>query len=434
MNRYGLRVPIAALLAIVLAAVVPAPPALAQSAHDSTRSAGDGRGPTLTLAEALRLAAERSPLLLDAAGRRLARTGDASRLAVFPNPHLEWRREGMGASVAADDFLTVAVPLDVTGRRFVARAAARATDRSAVADSQAVASNVLFQAARAYHRAALGTALRQAAERQREAMVAIAGYDSTRWREGAVSEGTALRTALEADRGRAQAALAAVDAERLHAALAQAVGVAADSLGEPLPPGALADLSPLPAPGSVDALQARAASQRPELRAARAAVEAAERRATVERLGMLGDVTVGGGSRSSGGERGGTVSVGVSLPLLDRNGPARQVARGELLQAQAALRQAELAVHAEVAAAAASYERLRTGLLPIAPGTGARGVDVARIVQAAYREGGATLFELLDAQRAAAELDAAALRWLTDLQLARLDLLQALGDPLPEAF
>src|SRR5688572_19239215 len=114
MNRHGLPVPIAALLAVVLATVVPAPAVLAQSAPASPPPAGDGNGSPLTLAEALRLAAERHPLLLDAAGRRQVRTGDASRLAAFANPHLEWRREGMGATAPVDEFVTVALPLDVT--------------------------------------------------------------------------------------------------------------------------------------------------------------------------------------------------------------------------------------------------------------------------------------------------------------------------------
>ncbi len=374
------------------------------------------------------------PLLVDAAGRRLARVGGASERAAFPNPHLEWRREGMGAAAPTDEFITAVLPIDITGRRFVARGAAGATDRSAVADSQAVANSVLFDAARAYHLAALGASLQLAAERQRTALVEIARYDSTRWREGAASEGAALRTSLEADRGRAKAALVAVDAERLHSALAVAVGVAADSLGDPMPLGVESMLPALPALPALDSLQSVAVAQRPELRAAMAAVEAAERRVKVERLVAVGDVSIGGGTRNSGGDRGGTISIGMSIPLLDRNGPARQVAHGELLQARSALRQAELQVRAEVATAAAAYERLRSNLLPLAPGAGARGAEVAQIVQAAYREGGATLFELLDAQRAAAELDEAALRWITDLQLARLDLLQALGEPLPEAF
>lgn len=389
----------------------------------------------LTLSDALRLAATHNPMLQSAAGRRLSRVGSASQLSAFANPHLEWRREGVGASAPTDEFLTVALPVDITGRRLVARGAVSATDRSAVADSQAVARAVLFDAARAYHRAALGAALHQAAERRRSALTAIAVFDSTRWREGAVAEGVALRTALEADRGSAEAALAAVDADRLRAELARALGVAADSLGMPSPlhAGSLQGPAALSALTDLESLQARALAQRPELLAARAAVEAAERRATSERLGMLGDVTVGGGTRSSGGDRGATMSVGFSFPLLDRNGPARQVARGELLQARAALRETELAIRAQVAAAAASYERLHASLSPLASNVGTRGADVAQIVQAAYREGGATLFELLDAQRAAADLDAAALRWITDLQVARLDLLQALGDPLPEA-
>ena len=414
--------------------------AAAQSATAGAPPARDARGEpgatmpaVLTLAEALKLAAANHPLLQDAAGRRLLRVGEASSLAAFANPHVEWRREGIDATGGADDFLTVALPLALTGRQLLARGVVGATDRAATADSQSVARAVLFDAARAWHRAALAVALADVADRQRTAMGELARYDSTRWREGAVAEGVALRTALEADRSSAGVAMASVQVSRQRASLAGALGVPSTTLPPPPPltTAALADLGPLP---PLDSLRVRAIAQRPEMRAARAAVQAAERREMVERLGVFGDVALAGGTRRSGGETSGIVALGISVPLLDRNGPARQRAHGELLRARAALRQTELAIGAEVAAAAESYERLRTGVLPIANGAGARGTDIAQIVQAAYREGGATLLELLDARRAAAEIDAAALQWITDLELARLDLLQALGDPLPEAF
>ena len=415
-----------ALLGLLLAAR----PAPAQPARASTPASPAG---VLTLAEALHLAAAHHPLLLDAAGRRLLRLGEAASLAAFANPHVEWRREGLGAAGGATDFLTVGLPLALTGRRLVARGVVRATDRAATADSVAVAHDVLFDAARAWHRAALAAALADVADRQHTTMLELARYDSTRWREGAVAEGVALRTALEADRSSGGLAMARVEASRQQAALATALGVPAGSLPppQPLTVARLSDLGALP---PLDSLQALAVAQRPELRAARAALQAAERRVTVERLGVFGDVALGGGARRTGGETSGILAVGVSVPLLDRNGPARQRAHGELLRAQAALRQTELALGAQVAAAAAAYERLRSSVLPIANGAGARGADVAQIVQAAYREGGATLLELLDAQRAAAETDATALRWITDLELARLELLQALGEPLPETF
>lgn len=420
-------------LAPVIALLAPTPVALGQGASPPSEATARAL-PPLTLAEALRLSLENSPRLRLAAGDRLVRVGQAAERSALPNPHFEWRREGTGTAAGVDDFINIALPLDITGRRFVARGAVAATRRSAVADSVAVARAVAFDAARAYHRASLAVALAASASRQQEALEGVARYDSTRWREGAAAELVALRAGLEAGRSRAATARARMEVDRLHSDLAVVLGLPADSLGEPLPltlertePSAF---PPLPA---LEELGTRALAARPEVQAASEAVRAAELAVRVERLGALGDVTVGGGTRRSGGETGGTVSVGMYVPLLDRNGPARQRANGELIRARAEQRRVELAILADVARAAAEYERLRHGLAADVAGDGARGAEVAGILQAAYREGGATLLELLDAQRAAAETDAAVLRWLADLELARLDLLQALGAPYPDA-
>ena len=45
----------------------------------------------------------------------------------------------------------------------------------------------------------------------------------------------------------------------------------------------------------------------------------------------------------------------------------------------------------------------------------------------AYAAGGGTLLELLDARRARAEALAAVFRWIADVQIARVDLLRAVG-------
>jgi outer membrane protein, heavy metal efflux system len=56
-----------------------------------------------------------------------------------------------------------------------------------------------------------------------------------------------------------------------------------------------------------------------------------------------------------------------------------------------------------------------------------RGRDVATIARVAYREGQASLVELLDAERASADALFAHIRWVADAWLARLELERALG-------
>ena len=62
------------------------------------------------------------------------------------------------------------------------------------------------------------------------------------------------------------------------------------------------------------------------------------------------------------------------------------------------------------------------------------GAEVARIADASYREGAITLMELLDAERANADLRAALARWTADVALARMEVNRALGAPIEEGL
>ncbi|HEY9429686.1 MAG TPA: hypothetical protein VIR34_21165, partial [Gemmatimonadaceae bacterium] len=62
------------------------------------------------------------------------------------------------------------------------------------------------------------------------------------------------------------------------------------------------------------------------------------------------------------------------------------------------------------------------------------GAEVARIAEASYREGAITLMELLDAERAHADLRAALARWSADVALARMEVNRALGAPIEEGL
>ena len=163
---------------------------------------------------------------------------------------------------------------------------------------------------------------------------------------------------------------------------------------------------------------------------------------SARRLGTLPALGVQAGSKRTSGFNTGTIQIGMSLPLFDRNGGNRQRAQGALMVAQGELRALDAALEADVIAASRAYSLLSDELARTVRGTSAgartldeRGRTVADIAVVAYREGAISLFELLDAERLHAEVRNAALRAATDVQLARLDLARALGlaadDPLP---
>lgn len=396
------------------ASIAPAAPAPEQAAP-------------LTLRDAVRIARERRPLIQAAAGHVRAIRGEARQDGAFPNPTLGWQREGIGDTLDEDRFLTAELPIDLSGRRLAVRAAGNAAVRGARADSLALLRQVEYDAAAAYIHAALALELLAVEAARREAIEGIAAFDAIRLAEGAVAEVAAMRTRLEADRARLAEAEARAEASRALAELAHALALPVDSVRrlEPVPFPALA-------PPSLEAMLERAITDRPELQAARAEAEAARHRRSAARRGLVPEFALVGGVKETGGERGAIFGVSVPVPLFDRNGGARERAAGELLIADALVRDAESRVRAEVTAAVLAYEELLTALPADRKALGSDGEEVARIMEAAYREGGASLVEVLEARHAAADARASELRWAAQLQLALLDLNRATGAPIVE--
>jgi cobalt-zinc-cadmium efflux system outer membrane protein len=391
-----------------------------------------GEPDTLTVSGAVATALANHPALGAAGGRRQAAVGLARQRAAVPNPTVEWRSENLASPLERDVFFTVAQPLDLTGRRLALRAEARAVDSRSAADSVAAARTVATDAARAFWRAGLARGLLDVAVVQRADAQRLADFEQRRAREGAVAELSALRTALEVDRARVAEAAVRAEWSRSLAELARALGVA---------PSAVPSVPPLRlnAPRSIvlpDAARAEADAlgSRPEVLALRAGVDASRRRVSAERRSVLSDVALQAGAKRTAGYATRVVGIAVPFPLFDRNAGARAAAAGELRLAEAELATGERAVRAEVAGAIDALRALLDPAVPRADSLVARAEEVARIADAAYAAGGGSLLELLDARRARADAVAAALRWSTDLRLARLELNRVLGAPLLNAL
>jgi len=395
------------------------------------------QGPAFTLADAATLARRQHPLLTAAGGRRQAMTGAARQESVLPNPIFEWRKENYGSPLPRDEFVSIGMPVDLYGRRVALRSARGFVASRARSDSSTTARDVEYDVARAYWRAALAFALHDAAVAQRLAVDTIARIEMERARQGQVSNGSAMRARLEADRARLAQSGARAEVERARGDLARALAMPFDSV--PRPTEALQVDSSAAALPSIDALLTLARTKRSELLAAKARVNETSRRQRAERLGTLPAVGVQVGNKRTSGFLTNTVQVGVAVPFFDRNGGNRERARGEQLIAEGDLRAAQSAVDAQVMSAYRAYRGLieeydRTGDAGLgAEGLStlaARSADVAGVSGVAYREGAISLFELLDAERVRADVRSAALRAAADVHMARVDLLRALGLPI----
>jgi len=383
--------------------------------------------PRLSLAEAVRAATTTGPAAQAAAGRRAELVGRARTDAQWANPTLELRRENQGAPIPFDDFATLTVPIDVTGRRFALRSALGASRDRATADALALTRAAEYATARAWWNFWATEHLAMIATERSELTTRVAQLDSLRAAEGEVSEAAAFRMRIEAQRARLAAAQAAAAAATARAQLAAMIGQpdpARIAIAEPI-----LTFAELP---TLEAALAAAERDRPDLAAARAAERAAERRRVAESRGAVPDVGLSGGYKGTGGYATAQFGLVLTPPLLNLNGGNRERTAGELLTATADRRMTELRVATEVRAALASAEALDAGAAGFDGTFVAQAGIVANAAEAAYREGASSLVELLDAFRAATDARADYVRGTLDRALVRLDLRRAIGAPAVE--
>lgn len=378
----------------------------------------------LTLEQAVTQAMTTGPGAQAAAGVRASIVGRARSTAQWANPTFELRRENEGAPIPYDDFATLTLPVSLTGRRAALRDALAAARARGAADSTLVIREAGFHAAHEWWELWVTASTAEFAMAQAERFGELARFDSLRAAEGMVSEASALRTRLEADRAAYGAVQAIAAAGRARAALAARLGVT-----DPSSIALAAPETPAPKPltlSNEEAIQ-HALAQRPDVLAARAAVQMADRHRAAESRSILPDVGLTGGYKGTGGYSTTVVGLLITPPLLNSNGGAREQATGEWLLADAERRALEIRVTGEVRAALDAVRAMDA----LASGADARQLaradTIAVAAEAAYREGAATLTETLEALRAVADVRAAGLRAIADKHLIRLELRRTMG-------
>jgi cobalt-zinc-cadmium efflux system outer membrane protein len=202
-------------------------------------------------------------------------------------------------------------------------------------------------------------------------------------------------------------------------------------LGLPQPRGEtpLADDLPGWLKGLPADLEQQAIGSRPDLAAAEATVEQAQANVTLQRRQRIPDVTASIQYERNPPAQPNTVGVGISLPL-----PLWHRYNGEVAAAQAAREQAEAQLDkartraaADIATARIAYheaaQRTRRYQTSLAP----RAAQVEESVRYAFRQGGATLLDLLEAERNANAIGVAAVQAEADAATAAAALQAALG-------
>ncbi len=249
----------------------------------------------------------------------------------------------------------------------------------------------------------------------------IVEYHRLRVREGAMAEADLIRVQLESDRLELAANTAALEAEKARIQLLREMGqpefpavVLTDALDEGLPDRLTADA-------------AKALEDRVEMKLARQAVEQARAAQRLQQSLARPDVEgILGYKRSAGFN---TLVAGVqwSLPVADRNQGNIAAAAAEIRVAESNLKATAAVVRAEVDAARVEYEIRRRQVTESLKPLMERAAESARIALAAYREGGADLLRLLDAERTRLDVQALYVKTLAEYRQAIVMLQYAMG-------
>jgi cobalt-zinc-cadmium efflux system outer membrane protein len=234
-----------------------------------------------------------------------------------------------------------------------------------------------------------------------------------RQRAGDLAGSDVARVAVDAARARNDVTASAADQTRARLALGVLIATEVDALS-------LRAVSPWPAPDSALPAEQDLLAKRPDVRAAAARVEAADRMRELARSLRTRDVTVSAqfehypASDTNPGGSGNSFGFGVSVPLFLRHSYEGEAARAQAdwytardaYERTVALARADIArSHGDVAAARERRLRIETDLLPQAR----KSADAAEF---AFRNGAIGVMDLLDARRTlrAIQIEATAAR------------------------
>lgn len=381
----------------------------------------------LTAAEFLERFQKSDPRFDGLEGRLDAARAEVQAARLLPNPAVTYNREEVFASSQAfpENYVTLAVPIEVSGRRGKRIDAAEAGERASAAETERARFLLTLDALDLYHDAA-ALRLRVVMLRERkDSLVTVRDAVRARASAGDVSGYDLSRLELE---------LAGYDdllseAERELTATRRSL---ATLVGEP---GGLVDAADpleLPSrPADATALVQTALSAREDYQSSRSRMEQAEHELSAARRAWVPTPQLFGGLKTSylGTETavGYTAGVSLSLPVFDNGQAERSRAQANKRQALSEARTLERAVPLAVANArdalvlrldqATRYEKEHIPKLDA----------LLRRAEVSYREGERPVFELLDAYRIAREVRLRYLELRREATRAELDLWRALG-------
>jgi cobalt-zinc-cadmium efflux system outer membrane protein len=385
----------------------------------------------LNISTAIEEAVSAHPDVAAAEARIAAARGARIQAALAPNPRLIlqsentrlWGTPPLSYWRDTDNFLYLQQVFERPDKRRDRVSAADAAVLRAEAERDLARRSIAVRVSSAYWLAyAAQTVARLLADEARN-FDQIVQYHRDRVREGAMAEVDLLRILLERDRITVNIRSAEQDAVRLKLEVQRSMGRRqfADITLTELP----LSLEEISEPTAEKAIQSRAevVVSRRVIEAARARLQSQESNAEQDPEGLFGYKRTGGYNTLLAG-------LQINLPLRNRNQGQIATAVAEIRQAEQEAQGIESQIRAEVAIAWSEVTAKRKLLTDVLQPMRDRAVELSRIAQAAYREGGTDLLRLIDAERSRLEAISAYTRALAEYQLALTQLQIAIGGPL----
>lgn len=373
------------ILSIVVALAIGASPAFAQTAIDEAAFVAELEA--------------KDPRVAIAAARVAAVRAEVADARVRPNPSIGLEREVpyVDGSGLATNYLRLSLPVDISGRRGLKIDAAEASVRAATSEATRTWLEAVIEGLRVFDDCARARLYVQLLTDARGSLVRAVEIARERSKTGAASGYEVQRFELELAGHDDDLATAQIELRRARRQLAGLIG----RTGELDATSALALPSTVP---TLDELLAKA-NDRGDLRATRQREEAARGRERAAGRGWvpLPTLTAGAMTADMGTQTGTGYVAGLllTIPIFDRGqgDKARAIADRHLADAESRWLQRQIGssvqvAHATLIARIAQAQQIASGQLD-------RLDVILGAAETAFREGHASVVELLDAHRAA---------------------------------
>ncbi len=383
----------------------------------------------LSLEEAVSLAASGNPTIRAKEFERQAVTANEITAGLRPNPTASFLAEQFaGATDASQTQYTFSIgqPIELGGKRQRRLDSARAATRVTGHELADVRRQIVFQVKKAFTDALTGRDGLALAQENLKELDELERIQRFRAERGDISELELLRIqvqrfAFERDAADARQALKAAKIALRAAAGPDRIAADFDVVGDL----AFTDVAPTPTD-----LYRRALANRPDLRAAEAAREKAGADIRLAKANAWWDVTPQIEYQRIGPDN--TIGFGISVPIriFDRNQGEIARTRAEAKRVDAAREAVALQALVEVDTALAALSTEREKLVGLRDTYLPKAKQARDTVEFAYRRGGVSLLDYLDAQRTYRDTASEYLRALGNYWTAFYQLETAVGGSL----